>query len=119
MKAMKLAYADMLPDIGYVPAGVVELMTRQQQGWPTVQLFQGDAVTILERRRNGNAAFSQPAGQLNEKGHFLQCKFFEQGEDIFLFEAVRVAKRDKIVGVFYTAFDTLVGDQCAEIKVGQ
>ena len=33
MRAQKLTQADMLPHIGYVPAGVVELMKRQQQGW--------------------------------------------------------------------------------------
>jgi intracellular sulfur oxidation DsrE/DsrF family protein len=33
MKAQKLARADMLNGIGYVNAGVVEIMQRQQQGW--------------------------------------------------------------------------------------
>lgn len=33
MKGLHLTYADMLPDIGYVPAGVVELMQKQQQGY--------------------------------------------------------------------------------------
>ena len=33
MHAQKLAQADMLPAIGYVGAGVVEIMQRQQQGW--------------------------------------------------------------------------------------
>lgn len=33
LKAQKLTHADMLPDIGYVPAGVVELMQKQQQGY--------------------------------------------------------------------------------------
>lgn len=33
MKGMKLTYADMLPSIGYVPAGVVEVMRKQQQGY--------------------------------------------------------------------------------------
>jgi intracellular sulfur oxidation DsrE/DsrF family protein len=33
MKAQKLARADMLNGIGYVDAGVVEIMRRQQQGW--------------------------------------------------------------------------------------
>ena len=37
MKAQKLVYADMLPDIGYVPAGVVELMQKQQQGWAYIR----------------------------------------------------------------------------------
>ena len=37
MKAQKLVYADMLPDIGYVPAGVVELMRKQQQGWAYIR----------------------------------------------------------------------------------
>ena len=33
MKAQKLARADMLNGIGYVDAGVVEIMQRQQEGW--------------------------------------------------------------------------------------
>jgi len=33
MKGQKLSRADMLDGIGYVGAGVVELMSRQQQGW--------------------------------------------------------------------------------------
>jgi intracellular sulfur oxidation DsrE/DsrF family protein len=37
MKAQKLAYPDMLPDIGYVPAGVVELMKRQHQGYAYIR----------------------------------------------------------------------------------
>jgi len=33
MHAQKLTQPDMLPSIGYVGAGVVEIMQRQQQGW--------------------------------------------------------------------------------------
>ena len=33
MRSQKLAKADMLDGIGYVPSGVVELMQKQQQGW--------------------------------------------------------------------------------------
>jgi intracellular sulfur oxidation DsrE/DsrF family protein len=33
MRGQKLVKADMLPAIGYVGAGVVEIMQRQQQGW--------------------------------------------------------------------------------------
>jgi intracellular sulfur oxidation DsrE/DsrF family protein len=33
MRGAKLAKDDMLSGIGYVPAGVVEIMQRQQQGW--------------------------------------------------------------------------------------
>ena len=33
MRGQKLAKADMLDGIGYVPAGVVEIMQKQQQGW--------------------------------------------------------------------------------------
>ena len=33
MKAQNLSQADMLPGIGFVPAGVVELMQKQQQGY--------------------------------------------------------------------------------------
>ena len=33
MKGQKLAKADMLNGIGYVGAGVVEIMRKQQQGW--------------------------------------------------------------------------------------
>lgn len=37
MKAQKLGHGDMLPDIGYVPAGVVELMTKQSEGWAYIR----------------------------------------------------------------------------------
>jgi hypothetical protein len=37
MKAQKLNAADMNASIGYVPAGVVELMTRQREGWAYVR----------------------------------------------------------------------------------
>lgn len=37
MKARKLTPADMLPGIGYVPAGVTELMKRQQQGYAYIR----------------------------------------------------------------------------------
>jgi intracellular sulfur oxidation DsrE/DsrF family protein len=37
MRAQKLSHPDMLPDIGYVGAGVVELMKRQQQGWAYIR----------------------------------------------------------------------------------
>ena len=37
MKGQKLTYADMLPNIGYVPAGVVELMQKQQQGFAYIR----------------------------------------------------------------------------------
>jgi len=37
MKAQKLVYADMLPAIGYVPAGVVELMKKQQAGYAYIR----------------------------------------------------------------------------------
>ncbi len=37
MHAQKLGYDDMLPKIGYVPAGVVEIMQKQQQGWAYVR----------------------------------------------------------------------------------
>ena len=33
MRNQKLARADMHPDVGYVPAGVVEIVKRQQEGW--------------------------------------------------------------------------------------
>ena len=33
MRGQKLAKADMLNGIGFVPAGVVEIMQKQQQGW--------------------------------------------------------------------------------------
>ncbi|MDA8382970.1 MAG: DsrE family protein [Betaproteobacteria bacterium] len=33
MKAQHLTKADMLPAIGYVPAGVVEIMKKEEQGW--------------------------------------------------------------------------------------
>ena len=37
MRNQKLVKADMLPDIGYVPAGVVELMRKQQQGYAYIR----------------------------------------------------------------------------------
>ncbi len=37
MHNAKLAKTDMLNKIGYVPAGVVELMQKQQQGWAYVR----------------------------------------------------------------------------------
>ena len=37
MGVMKLAEADMLPDIGYVPSGVVEVMRKQQQGYAYIR----------------------------------------------------------------------------------
>jgi intracellular sulfur oxidation DsrE/DsrF family protein len=37
MQGQKLTRADMLNRIGYVPAGVVELMSRQQQGWAYIR----------------------------------------------------------------------------------
>jgi intracellular sulfur oxidation DsrE/DsrF family protein len=37
MNGMKLTPADMLPDVGYVPAGVVEVMRKQQQGWAYIR----------------------------------------------------------------------------------
>jgi intracellular sulfur oxidation DsrE/DsrF family protein len=37
MNAMKLGPADMAPEIGYVPSGVVEVMKKQQQGWAYIR----------------------------------------------------------------------------------
>jgi intracellular sulfur oxidation DsrE/DsrF family protein len=37
MTGMKLVPADMLPDMTYVPAGVVEVMRKQQQGWAYIR----------------------------------------------------------------------------------
>jgi intracellular sulfur oxidation DsrE/DsrF family protein len=37
MQAQKLARDDMLGKIAYVPAGVVEIMQRQQQGWAYIR----------------------------------------------------------------------------------
>jgi intracellular sulfur oxidation DsrE/DsrF family protein len=37
MRGQKLTQADMLPKVGYVPAGVVEIMQRQQQGWAYIR----------------------------------------------------------------------------------
>lgn len=37
LRAQQLTHADMLPDIGYVPAGVVELMKKQQQGYAYIR----------------------------------------------------------------------------------
>jgi intracellular sulfur oxidation DsrE/DsrF family protein len=37
LAAQKLTHADMLPNIAYVPAGVVELMQKQQQGYAYIR----------------------------------------------------------------------------------
>jgi intracellular sulfur oxidation DsrE/DsrF family protein len=37
MSNAKLVPADMLPEIGYVPSGVVEVMRKQQQGWSYIR----------------------------------------------------------------------------------
>jgi len=37
MRGQKLTKPDMLPGVGYVPAGVVEIMQRQQQGWAYIR----------------------------------------------------------------------------------
>ena len=37
MKGRKLVYADMLPNIGYAEAGVVELIRKQQQGYAYIR----------------------------------------------------------------------------------
>ena len=37
MNGMGLKAADMLPEIGYVPSGVVEVMRKQQQGWAYIR----------------------------------------------------------------------------------
>ena len=37
LAAQKLTRADMLGNISYVPAGVVELMRKQQQGWAYIR----------------------------------------------------------------------------------
>ena len=37
MSSAKLTPADMVPDITYVPAGVVEVMRKQQQGWAYIR----------------------------------------------------------------------------------
>ena len=37
MRRQKLTKADMLPNIGYVPAGVVEIIAKQGQGWSVIR----------------------------------------------------------------------------------
>ena len=37
MTAQKITRSDMLPNISYVPAGVVELMQKQQQGYAYIR----------------------------------------------------------------------------------
>lgn len=37
MKAQKIARADMIPGIAYVPAGVIELMDRQREGYAYIR----------------------------------------------------------------------------------
>jgi hypothetical protein len=37
MKSFKLTQSDMLPSIGYVPAGIVDIMRKQKQGWAYIR----------------------------------------------------------------------------------
>jgi intracellular sulfur oxidation DsrE/DsrF family protein len=37
MRSLKLSPQEMLPEIGYVPSGVVEVMRKQQQGWAYIR----------------------------------------------------------------------------------
>ena len=37
MKGQNLVYANMLPEIGYVPSGVVELMVKQREGYSYIR----------------------------------------------------------------------------------
>jgi intracellular sulfur oxidation DsrE/DsrF family protein len=37
MRGQKLAKSDMLPHLEYVPAGVTEIMRKQQQGWSYIR----------------------------------------------------------------------------------
>jgi intracellular sulfur oxidation DsrE/DsrF family protein len=37
MRNQKLVYADMLPAIGYVQAGVTDLMKKQREGWAYIR----------------------------------------------------------------------------------
>lgn len=37
MRARKLTKEDMLPKIGYVPAGVVEVINKQREGWAVIR----------------------------------------------------------------------------------
>jgi len=37
MRGQKLTKPDMLPNVGYVAAGVVEIMQKQQQGWAYIR----------------------------------------------------------------------------------
>jgi intracellular sulfur oxidation DsrE/DsrF family protein len=37
MKGQKLAQADMHPKIGYVKAGVIEIIEKSRQGWTVVR----------------------------------------------------------------------------------
>jgi intracellular sulfur oxidation DsrE/DsrF family protein len=37
MKGMHLTYDDMLPTVGFVPGGIVEIMQKQQQGWSYIR----------------------------------------------------------------------------------
>ena len=38
MKALMLEKEDMLPDIGYVPGGIIEILDRQTEGWRYVKV---------------------------------------------------------------------------------
>lgn len=38
MKALSLEKEDMLPDIGYVPGGIIEILDRQGEGWRYIRV---------------------------------------------------------------------------------
>lgn len=50
MRAQKLSHADMLPNIGYVPAGVVELMRKQQQGYAYIRPRNDDVIAQILKK---------------------------------------------------------------------
>ena len=59
MNGMKLTPADMQPEIGYVPSGVVEVMKKQQQGWAVHPLVSASAC----RARRIDEPLSPPAAR--------------------------------------------------------
>ena len=65
MKGQKLVRADMLNGIGYVSAGVVELMSRQQQGWAYIRPYwfyiSGGMASGAPRSQNSPVMMRRPS----------------------------------------------------------
>ena len=57
MKTLRLEKEDMLPDIGYVPGGVIEILDRQSEGWRYIKA-DCPALVVRQRRLRASAVCS-------------------------------------------------------------